>query len=407
MDSFLKKTKLLTKKKYKEPEKLKIEYKNDYNILNLHRRIIDNFESMKNKIILLQDEIDKLEPKLKNEMRMLDRYEIEEKIIAMKDEINDINTNKSKNEYLKKTKPLLLKYKNLKPSITEDNFWKVETYDKEEDKTKLNSRINLIEDYFDIAQDYYPISVYRNMKSNFLCDVCGNSTNNYLIEDGVLVCECGLQKPLITTKSIFKDSKRVESNKINNYQDRKNFTKTIKEFQGGVVKEVPEGMFDDLDHYLSSKGVPISTEIRSMPLINGERGQWIGDYGQKLKTSRDLLAEALKKTGYSDQYKNIRYICWKYWGWENPDISHLINKLLDDYDRIQPYIMMAKQKITGEKGGSSINVQFRLLVHLRVYDKKYTSADFKTPITPDIMNRCILIWNSACKLSGFDGEYNE
>jgi hypothetical protein len=78
-------------------------------------------------------------------------------------------------------------------------------------------------------------------------------------------------------------------------------------------------------------------------------------------TSRQLMFEALGETNNSAYYDDINLIMHNYWGWDLPDIGDLEEQIMEDYVNTQQIY----NGIPNKDRNASLNIQFRLFVHLK------------------------------------------
>jgi hypothetical protein len=109
------------------------------------------------------------------------------------------------------------------------------------------------------------------------------------------------------------------------------------------------------------------------------------------------MYKALKDTGNSDYYDHINIILNEMWGWVLPDVSHLEDKIMEDYDTSQRiYEVIPKDR------KSSLNSQFRLFKHLRRLGYPCKSKDFRIPTTHDILEFHNSTWAKMCEILNWE-----
>lgn len=380
------------------PDKLKVRYTTDFNILWVHKVISTYFSLLPKKLPKLRKDLEFKKTMIKKVLTGVDKYDINTKINKLEEEIRDIEGRNSWQEYTEETKEYIERYKEIRPMHKIIRFGKKDDIE-DEDQMAVDSRVYVINEYLEIASKYYPIDVCRESVHNPNCPVCGNNLETEGIEsDGVLQCFCGYEQIVYSKESMYKDTTRVESNRAdNNYQDRDNFEKAIIKYQGKQDNNLPKSLFVDLDNYCSSYGFPISEDIKKMGLNrDGTRGCWKNPDGSDGKTSRDFLFKALKETGYSDYYDDERLIVYLYWNWPRPNISNLEDKLMEDYDKTQvAYVTIPKKR------KSSLNTQYRLFRHLQANNHKCTIDDFRVVKTPEILQEHDLLWKTMCIMTKY------
>ena len=105
------------------------------------------------------------------------------------------------------------------------------------------------------------------------------------------------------------------------------------------------------------------------------------------------MLKALKDIGCSGFYDHLNVILNEMWGWLLPDISHLEDQIMEDYDVSQRvYETLPKDR------KSSLNSQFRLYKHLRRLGFPCKSKDFRIPATHDILEFHNTIWAKICEI---------
>lgn len=372
-----------------EPEKIDACYSTDFNILWVHRKILNYFNGRKSRLTQLMSEIAFQNQLREKARKQVDRIAIDKRINEFKNEVYDIENNVKYNEYLKQATQYLELYRQNTPGYRLVSFGRNEDAVIEDDNV-TRYRVKIISLYLDVASKYYPIDIRRSCVITSECPICGQDVTEVGVETGgVIECECGYEQAVYTKESMYKDTSRIESNRTDgNYQDRENFEKAIRKFQGKQENVLPPNLLQDLDKWMISYQLPTSAEIKAMELnIDDSRGP----------TSRDLLFKALKETNYSDYYEDERLILYLLWDWPRPDLSHLEEKLMDDYDLTQ----FGFNDIDDKNRKSSLNTQYRLFRHTQANECKYTIDDFRVVKTPDILAEHDRLWTIMCQKTDY------
>lgn len=307
--------------------------------------------------------------------------------------------------YSQKEPELFLEYQNesqqfIKEYQTFNNKNNVITFGNSFDSSQKNNelqekKLQVIKNYLEIAEKYLPLDIcYEYPKNNhcFSCDF--NLDDVYIDDDGFQYCpKCGTER-IIYFGSVRSIS--LNSGVKKEYEDRKNFWIALMKYQCKQQTRFPEKkMFQSLDKYFQRKGIQSREEIRQMPLNNnGTRG----------KTSRNMLITALGETGYSDYYVDCSLIGLLYWNWKAPNVSHLEEKIMEDYEATQKiFLMLIHQKIFKNiDRDSSPNIQFRLFRHLQLVNHPCVSEDFKIVKTPEILENLEVMWKIMCQGTGLN-----
>lgn len=379
------------------PDRIEGIYKNDYNILKIHEIIMKRFQWEKTDLInTLKKQLGINNHKLNERISMVERKNILIQIETINKNIIEIETDSKLKEYVYRSLPYIREYKNMgsisniivfESNLNNDNSTpNANNLATPEDKVKQDKRHQIIRDYINIARDYINIDLVREMPKGYKCEGCGNDIEREDEEEdnGIFVCpNCNTERISVIQTPFYKDSMRV-SNIRNNYEDRENFFKVFRRYQGIQSNPPPAELYIDIDLYLQKRGLPSCEEIKQMPLIEGKRGN----------TSRDLMHTILSETNNSVYYEDINLICHNCWGWDLVDLSHIEDKIMKDYDLTQKiYNDLPKTR------KSSLNSQFRLFKLLLRYQDQISypirSRDFRIPSTRDILEWHENIWKDV------------
>jgi len=395
----------------KIPDKIEGTYKHDFNILDVHNTIVKKFQHEKeHKIKKLEIDLKAEEKKINGRQNMVERKNSLKVINEIKKNIEDIISEKSFREYLQKIQPLLEGYnllgtmsnvisfakKRLEEEISED-----QSPEPHEDQ---NKRHQLILDFIEIARRYIQIDLIREIKEGNNCPVCGtklDDTMSNMDDDGISICpDCGVERISVVRTKFYQDNART-NNSGNNYEDRANFKKVLMRYQGKQPDKPPLELYERLGEYFTDSETPkidiLGDNIRKFLSPDEIRNLELNSEGEKIGTSRSLMYKALKDTGNSDYYDHINIILNEMWGWALPDVSHLEDKIMEDYDTSQRiYEVIPKDR------KSSLNSQFRLFKHLRRLGYPCKSKDFRIPTTHDILEFHNSTWAKMCEILNWE-----
>lgn len=256
--------------------------------------------------------------------------------------------------------------------------------------SKVMERIDTIQKYLSHASNYIEMDFFFDPPFKMGCDVCNQSIDEMEIDedDGVYICKCNsIFGSVYSLEVPHVDPDRIETNTKNSYDDRINFTRRLKSYQGFQHRKLEEEFIEFLDQHLQDKyHHPPAEETRKLPPDKyGRKGEY---------TSVSLLKDVLRETGNNFHFQDINNICYELWGWECPKIDHLIPKIMDDYTRTQEVYKRLKPDL------SSINVELRLYWHLRMAGHECLLEDFKIPQSRDSKKRNSHIFKQMCEETG-------
>lgn len=363
-------------------------YRDDLNLLDLHRKMLKFFEDRKRDLPQLRSKMQDVEQSMNTARTIIDYKTLSKKKQQLEEEIADIEQGKSFEEYKQRTADILQQYKQIGTAKKVIKFGKKQEKLKEDEETNRRRHV-LISQYLQVIRDYIPVDVHREISKKDCCPYCGQSWNyEQDCDDGTLVCgNCGLEKSLIYRHS--DNSSRLEYPEKNDYEDRVNFWDALVRHQGKQSVDLPEGLWSDLDNYFASKGLPTSKEIRSKPP---------NKRGGKNGTSLRIMIKALGDTGHSKQYKNANLICAKYWGWKLLDLTGYEEEIMKNYDKAQAIY----REIKGNERTSSLGTEFLKYAHLYHMGYDVRVQDFRIAETEDIRNYYMRIWEHITQRLGWE-----
>lgn len=359
-------------------------YEDDYDIIDLHGRVLLKFASDLKSLPLLRSKLDLTKGKLESRLSIVERKAIYRSIDSIRQEIENVEAGVEKEEYMERARDLISIYETLGVQVKTVSFGNKITVEKEpSDRASLRSKV--IGEYLNVVKDYIPINIMKISEDIIRCFGCGSSFDMIESDEvcGSHHCSvCGLQRDA-TCSSFGSSMGSKTSTGRNNYEDRDNFFKAVRRYQGKQSNKIPDSLYEALDEYFEKYGMPISSVIRERPLDK---------HGRREGSSRNLLFRALFDINRSAYYEDVNLIGHVYWGWTLPDISHLEDIIMEDYDLSQRIF----ERIKNDRK-SCLNSQYRLFKHLQRLGHSCTEADFKIITTRDIIEYHESIWRQICE----------
>jgi hypothetical protein len=359
-------------------------YTDDYNIIDIHDKILLKFNSDLKGLSSMKIKLDLTKKKLDTKMSIVERKSIIRSIIVINEDIENIEDQVAKKEYIRRSSELISIYSSLGAQVRTVTFGcKISTDKESPDIASLRSKV--ISEYLNIAKDYISINIMKISDDIMRCFGCGSSFD--LIESDEVCgnhhCSvCGLQRD-ITSSSFGSSMSSKCSLTRNNYEDRDNFFKAVRRYQGKQSNKIPESLYETLDEYFNKYGMPVSAVIKERLLDKN---------GRREGSSRNLLFRALFDINRSAYYEDVNLIGHIYWGWTLPDVSDLESIIMEDYDLSQHIFERIKKDRK-----SCLNSQYRLFKHLQRLGHSCSESDFKIITTRDIIEYHELIWRQICE----------
>jgi len=369
-------------------------YTDDYNILTIHQQIVAKFRAEAQKIGSLKQKLNLELLKLQQPQTIVERKNTRRQIEALQTQIEKVSSGSEYKQYLEKSKEYLQFYSELGQQHKVISFKESQSQETEETKNKQQLRNMVICRYLDIARQYIEIDLVQETPEQDGCPGCGTQDEPICDEaiNGPSYCpNCGLERIVMVHNTSSSSSSNISNNPKSNYADRDNFYKTIRRYQGKQPDRIPAELYTALDRYFTNYGLPSSEEVRKLPL---------DAYGLREGTSREMLFKALADIGRSAYYEDVNLIGHNYWGWKLHDISHLEDKLMEDYDASQRVFVRLKSERK-----SCLNAQYRLFKHLQRYAHEEgfpcREDDFKIVTTRETLEYHDEMWQQICQELGW------
>lgn len=373
------------------PDNFSGTYKDDFNILEIHELILKRFQwDKKNRHEQLQKKRDFELHKIKGSQNMVERKNSLMQIEQINRELDKIRSDEDLKRYMTDVSDLVASYKELGTITKVISFKPSKPESTAEDSERSWRRHMIIAQYLEIAQRYLQIDVVREIEVDNHCVGCGTNLDDLFIDEtnfGSQHCPvCGIEREVMAQTPFYRDISRINTSSRNNYDDRDNFYKAMMRYQGKQQIRFPDDLMSKLDQYFESYGLPKGSEVKTFPLDKR---------GRRDKTNKEMMYKALYDIGYPGYYEDDNLLCHLYWGWVLPDISHLEEAIMGDYDQSQWWLDQLDDQ-------RSFPTQLRLYKHLRQRGHPCFVDDFKVVKTRDILEYHEKRWQQVCLQLGWE-----
>lgn len=301
------------------------------------------------------------------------------------------------NFYIMQSLSLLDEYTKIKKSLQKVQFLKRSNLTEDSKKQRLQT---IIDQYMNILKEFFPCyyEIYQNMytetektpkkkgiqqtQTNIKCVNCDLEQDQFVHTDNHLVCSfCGNVISLTNDNLIsFRDIERVNIGSKYIYDRKTHFRECIKRFQGKQNVNIPPQIWESLyDKLLRYQLVP-------------ENYKELEKKEAFAKVTKEHIHMFLKELGCSKYYEDIVYIYHKITGHEIPDITHLENNLMADFDLLlETYdavpltqiLVLPPWSFAKTERKNFINNQYVLYQLLRKYKYPCRKEDFQFLKTSD------------------------
>jgi len=234
-------------------------------------------------------------------------------------------------------------------------------------KKSVNKEVDFI--IQETTSDKDERSLISKKKNN--CTYCKNENANFRLFDNHLVCDsCGfINQDGYQNNISYKDIDRVNMSSKYSYDRRTHFRDSINQFQGKQNVFVDKRVFDDIIEQLVLHQL-IPENYQELPKGDGFRD-----------ITKEHIMLFLKETGHSKHYENSVFIYNEITGKIGPDISHLENILMNDFDKLAD--MYDKIYKNSDKRKNFINTQYVLYQLLKRHRFPCKKEDFNILKTID------------------------
>jgi len=369
------------------PETISIKNMSIYDMEKIHSFVLKFFN---NEYKRIPDMIGKIEYEnsiLGSHQTYVERRQTLSKIETLQTELDDIQSLKSRNNYIREITPLMEEFKNAADNVKKNKFGEVEngsenSQDKEEVIRIMLLIISSVKRYTNISFDVELTSICH-------CIECDFDLTNVIPEaDGIIRCpECRVENEAnrYPKKSI--STSKHSSTHHGDYSERGNFIKFISRFQGKHGVTIDDNIKNKLDIYFVKEKQDIGSEVKQRP----------NDFkGFKVGTSLNMMLKALKSCGFSGYYDDVYLICQEYWGWELADFKNDEDEILYIYDITQ----LAYNKIENRTRSSSISIPFQAFKIIELLGYPYEVIDFKIPKDDKSKEETDRYWKMSCQTCG-------
>lgn len=356
--------------------KIKASLQEEIESVNIFKSKLNSLQSLLNIRNLSKSSIDK----------------INNNIAKLKERIENAETRKIIDYYTLETSELIEKYKKiLKTPISVSFSGKQPVSD-----DNLTTKMSLINDYMKISKKYLSDSDSESdsdtptvpKKNKYQCTECKKKTFDVVDGTTYICIECGAQQEVHSATISFKDIDRVNISAKFTYERLIHFRDCINQYQGKqnttidpVVYKSLEEQFERHHLLVGDKNTPNKIKFKNI--------------------TKDHISIFLKDLRYTRHYENINLIHYVLTEIPPDDISHLENKLMDDFIVLTELYNKYKQehKIPRKSFINSQYVLFQLLNRhkhhckredfniLKTIDRQY----FHDEVTKDLFQE--LGWN--------------
>ncbi len=331
---------------------------NNLDILTIDKKIRSYLSQNNKKLTDITEKIESLQEQLNNVPKYSRLYMDLQETIK-----NETNTQKSlinlseESFYISETADLITKYRDLlKVPVKASFFGKKQLMNTGEIDRVISTYRKIVKKYEFIFLTELSEKCQKNkLRFRMVCNNCENDRDFVLEDNSYICCNCGSQQERVEYNPS-KENERVSSGISVKYSyDKKNhFRDFINQYQGKQNCYIDDKVYEDL-----------RTILKRHHLVQND------DYS---KVSKDHIHMFLKELNYTKHYENVNLIHYKITGKKPDDISHLEEKLIQDFgtlvDTYEKYFKGKSSRV------SFISTQYVLYQLLLKYKHPCKREDF-------------------------------
>lgn len=253
---------------------------------------------------------------------------------------------------------------------------------------ELNS---IIREYLKLVRRYFPKEFYDQNLEEMEKYMVNSSTNNSNILkltgkkqkctschmenmtvanlDNYFICEsCGYTYDSISNDISFKDIDRINISNKYQYDRRIHFKDCINQYQGKQNATIDSQVYKDLTEQFRLHHL-IPENYKELPKLEAFKN-----------VTKEHILMFLKETGYTKHYEDVVLIHYQLTDQPTPDISHLENDLLQDFDQLTD---LYDKRYRNNERKNFINTQYVLFQLLKRHKYPCKKEDFNILKTID------------------------
>lgn len=328
----------------------------EVDIFAIDAKIRKNFEKELDKLNIYETKLSEIDSILENidfKLQTKDNLIVSRNELA--DNIEDIKMRKSFNFYLAESLPYIEEYKQILKTPVKVNFMGKASLNSKQKKQLVKNFIQVAIKYVDIELDQYEKNV------NIVCSNCSNKKDFDIIDNMLYICcRCYARQPILKHNSSYNDIDRVNISSKYMYDPKIHFRDCIKQYQGKQNCSISPEVYEKLEE-----------QFKLHYLLEGDEDTPRKERFKNITKNQIIIF--LKELDHPKHYENVHLIHYNLTGIKPNDISHLEEKLLDDFDRL---IELYHRKFKNIKRKNFINTQYVLYQLLQHHKYPCEKEDF-------------------------------
>lgn len=270
-------------------------FRNDYNILNVHAKILNKIKEDNERLESLTKQYNECEKIRQTSKSVMEVNKAKLKIQELILEINNIGSREK--YYMSVSEPIIEKYKDLVKTKIPKRFGKVCEIDE-----NTVEREKLIVYYLSIAKQIIDINVILSTPTINTCVSCSIE-----LSPGVTACpNCSVINEDFDMETYYKDADRCNLPGRSSYIKSDHIIDSFIEFQGKQENKIPKEILEDINNTIKSYNIKLND------------------------VTIDSVYKILKDKKYNDYYNDVYLIYNIITGKPLPDLEYIKEELYED-----------------------------------------------------------------------------
>lgn len=342
----------------------------ELDILSIDAKIKQTFTEEVNKLPQYQENLADLLRTLKKETLSTRAFRnLKMTIFELNEKIENLKSGRHLNFYIADSAYIIEKYKQILQTPVKLSFTGKVSRDNQEKKDIITYYLKIIQKYTSVNNTKTPL--YPVKSTQVVCNNCPNKTLFDIIDNSIYICiQCGAEQEILLHTSSYKDIDRINISAKYTYDRKVHFRDCINQYQGKQNSTIDDKVYKKLleqfeKHHLlvGNKKTPKEERCKNI--------------------TKEHIHLFLKELEYSKHYENVNLIHYHLTGKKPDNISHLEDKLLDDFDQLTDFYDKKFKNKPGFDRKNFINTQYVLYQLLMRYKHICKKEDFTILKTVD------------------------
>lgn len=336
-------------------------------IIKKNNSIQSRFQEQRKTVELYISERDALQQQLDQNQNVSTslRQQLKARIEALKDQIDAITACRDEYFYTLDTAQYLDAYDQLLHTPIKLTFMNASPPDAIPD-----AKATLVQQFLSSCQELneqYHDEIVLSDNECSECPECGENEFTTSHDSNVSICvECGFQVLLPETGSSYGDAERINLSVKYSYDKKTHFVNCINQYQGKQSCVLEDSMLAEIEKEI---------EKYNLKNVNGKTRE-----EQYANVQKAHILMFLKELRFTKQYENLNLIYHRITGKPLDNISHLTEKLVQDFST---FLELYDRKYANALERKNFNYQYVLYQLLNKYKHKCDMNDFNVLKTVD------------------------